>query len=70
MTDDDRLRLGRGFLLEAFVRGLATAAFDLAVEPRGVRLDALVPDALVQHVPVERCLELGAVEFLSHVKVG
>lgn len=56
-TDDDRLRLGRGLLLEAFVRSLAAEA-SVAV----CGFDVGVADAFVEHVEVKGGLELGSVE--------
>jgi len=39
----------------------AVGAFDLAIQPRGARLDVVMADALLQDVVVEQGLELGAV---------
>ena len=39
----------------------AVGAFDLAMQPRGARLDVDMADALIQDVVVEQGLELGAV---------
>ena len=40
-------------------------AFDLAVEPGPVWLDIGVTDPLVEHMPVEGCLEFGSVVRLD-----
>jgi hypothetical protein len=48
----------------------AVRALHLAIQLRRPRLDVVMADALVQDVIVEQGLELGAVEFLTGVKLG
>lgn len=48
----------------------AVGSLHLAVQPGRGRPDVGVIDALVEQVPVDSGLELGAVEFLAEVKPG